>query len=313
MGCHQSDPQFTITTTDATPLGSVALTLRASSGSLAHEVTLALVTVPLVTTSQQGTVLYLLSRANGHAARIGLDTAWGGAIVEVSMDGTNFVNRHDTGREVQPALYDGAASYPDLAPGSAYGWDPVLAGDAYGRGSAVPMYTVSPGSLYTQAYRCSGGPIIRRRRERAGRCRHDYRADGNGRSERSARVQGALQAHPQRLGHALQQRSEFLRLCELTCDVCLLRRRQSLVAGSHYDDTDRPGSCQSLSPAGYAPELWGAPSTVEARAWPYVPGQYPYENAWGFANQSGSAAGRHDGVHVAGSLFHGCSQRRDRG
>jgi hypothetical protein len=37
-------------------------------------------------------MLYLQSHANGHTARIGVDTAWGGAIVEVSMDGVNFVN-----------------------------------------------------------------------------------------------------------------------------------------------------------------------------------------------------------------------------
>jgi len=38
-----------------------------------------------------------------------LATAWGGSIVEVSLNGTNFVNAHDTGREVQPAFYDGNA------------------------------------------------------------------------------------------------------------------------------------------------------------------------------------------------------------
>ena len=57
VDCAQFSPQFTITTTDATPLGSVTLTLRASSGSLAHEATLTLVTVPVVQTSQQGTML----------------------------------------------------------------------------------------------------------------------------------------------------------------------------------------------------------------------------------------------------------------
>jgi len=36
-------------------------------------------------------------------------THWGGSIVEVSVNGTNFVNADDTGQEVQPAFYDGNA------------------------------------------------------------------------------------------------------------------------------------------------------------------------------------------------------------
>jgi Big-like domain-containing protein len=144
-----SSQQFTITTTDATPTGTATLTAHATSGSLAHDASLTLITGPVVKTSQEGTVLYLQSHANGHTARIGLDTAWGGAIIEVSLDGTNFVNHDDPGREVQPALYDGAAQYPAWGPGSVYGWDPVLAGDAYGHGSSVLQQTISSNSLYT--------------------------------------------------------------------------------------------------------------------------------------------------------------------
>jgi hypothetical protein len=89
-----------------------------------------LTTTAAIQTSQSNGVMYLQSYANGHTARIGLNTAWGGAIVEVSLDGTNFVNAHDTGREVQPALYDGAATYTNFncSPCSGtWGWDPVLA------------------------------------------------------------------------------------------------------------------------------------------------------------------------------------------
>jgi hypothetical protein len=96
-------------------------------------------------TSQSGSVLYLQSTANGHTARIGLDTKWGGAIVEVSLDGTNFVNAHDTGREVQPALYDANGGL------GANGWDPVLGGDKYDHGSTVTSQQVSANSLDTQA------------------------------------------------------------------------------------------------------------------------------------------------------------------
>jgi hypothetical protein len=95
--------------------------------------------------SQSGTVLYLQSHAGGHTARIGLDTNWGGAIVEVSLDGTNFVNAHDTGREVQPAVYDAAGA------AGANGWDPVLGGDKYDRGSPILVQNLGAGLLYTSA------------------------------------------------------------------------------------------------------------------------------------------------------------------
>ena len=143
-----SSQQFTIVTTDATPTGTAMLTVHATSGSLAHDASLTLITGPVVKTSQQGTVLYLQSHANGHTARIGLDTAWGGAIVEVSLDGINFVNAHDTGREVQPALYDAAAPYG--AQCTQYGWDPVLAGDFYDHGSQVSSQSAVAASLYTK-------------------------------------------------------------------------------------------------------------------------------------------------------------------
>jgi hypothetical protein len=141
-----------VVTTDATPTGTVPLTLRATSGTLVHSATVSLTIDPLIQTSQTGTVLYLQSHANGHIARIGLDTAWGGSIVEVSLDGTNFVNAHDTGREVQPSLYDGGASY-DACAGctGAWGWNPVLGGDRYGHGSPVLGQNLALTSLYTRA------------------------------------------------------------------------------------------------------------------------------------------------------------------
>jgi hypothetical protein len=97
-------------------------------------------------------VLYLQSYSSGHTARIGLNTAWGGSIVEVSLDGTNFVNAHDTGREVQPALYDGAAKYESYASGSGtWGWDPVLGGDRYTHGSPVLAQQLSSDTIYVKA------------------------------------------------------------------------------------------------------------------------------------------------------------------
>jgi hypothetical protein len=145
-----SPQSFTVTTTDATHTGTVSLTLHAASGSLAHDATVSLTTNPVIQTSQSGTILYLQSHGNGHTARIGIDTAWGGAIVEASMDGTNFVNAHDTGREVQPALYDGADKYPWPNMTVEYGWDPVLGGDALNQGSPVLDQRLDAVSVYTE-------------------------------------------------------------------------------------------------------------------------------------------------------------------
>jgi len=131
--------QFTITVPATTPTGDTAVALTGTSGSTSHSATITL-TTGAVQTSQSAGILYLQSTVNGHTARIGLNTAWGGSIVEVSLDGTNFVNEHDTGREVQPALYDGAGMYTSFNCGPCIGtwsWNPVLGGDRYDHGSPV--------------------------------------------------------------------------------------------------------------------------------------------------------------------------------
>lgn len=147
-----SSQTFAVTSAANTPAGDSKLTLHATSGSLAHDATIALSINPTVQTSQSGTVLYLQSYSSGHTARIGLETAWGGSIVEVSLDGTNFVNAHDTGREVQAALYDGAAKY-DSCSGctGVFGWNPNLGGDRYDHGSPVLAQQLAADSLYVKA------------------------------------------------------------------------------------------------------------------------------------------------------------------
>ncbi len=147
--------QFTITLSAGTPVGNSTLTLSGTSGSLNHAAPpITLSSTAAIQTSMVGSVLYLQSYSNGHAARIGLDTAWGGAIVEVSLDGVNFVNAHDTGREVQPALYDGADVYTadNCSPCiGTWGWNPVLGGDRYGHGSPVIASQLGAGSIYVKA------------------------------------------------------------------------------------------------------------------------------------------------------------------
>ncbi|MGH8314398.1 MAG: Ig-like domain-containing protein [Steroidobacterales bacterium] len=92
-------------------------------------------------TYQVGSVLYLESGSANDSARIGVETAWGGTIVEASVNGTNFVNRHDTGREVQPAFRDGNRE----------GWNPTLGGDGWNQGTPTISWSVGPTSLYTKA------------------------------------------------------------------------------------------------------------------------------------------------------------------
>src|SRR5260370_27904206 len=57
-------------------------------------------------TYREGSRLYL---DNG-TLKVGLETKWGGSIVEVVWHGMSFVNDYDTGREVQVAFYDGDPS-----------------------------------------------------------------------------------------------------------------------------------------------------------------------------------------------------------
>src|SRR2546428_837937 len=111
------------------------------------------------TTSQQGSLLILQNQTSTDTIRIGLETAWGGSIVEVSLNGTNFVNAHDTGREVQPAFYDGNAHYDSCAGCTGvFGWDPVLGGDKYRQGSAALSQVRTSNPLYTKAHPLQWNP-----------------------------------------------------------------------------------------------------------------------------------------------------------
>jgi len=110
--------------------GISPLTSRAQTGS--------------VRTYQKGTRVYL---DNG-TIKVGLETAWGGTIVEVVWQGKNVVNDFDTGREVQVAFYDGDP-YPVCGEcAGASGWDPVQGGDGHKRGSPILAQTLGSDSIY---------------------------------------------------------------------------------------------------------------------------------------------------------------------
>ena len=125
-----------------TPVGTSAIQLVGRSGSLSHSAQLALTANSLVRTytSADGRLLYLESGNAVDTARIALYLDWGGAIVEVSANGTNYVNWHDTGREVQVSFR--SASDPN--------WNPTQGGDQYNRGSPVTAENVTADALYVR-------------------------------------------------------------------------------------------------------------------------------------------------------------------
>jgi hypothetical protein len=151
LGASQS---VTFSVSPSAAVGMFHITVLATSGTLSHSALLTLTTEPIVSvrTFQSGSLLYIESGAGSDIARVGLETQWGGSIVEVSLNGTNFVNLHDTGREVQAAQYDGNALY-DACAGctGAFGWDPVQGGDKYNHGSPVLAQTVINDALYIKA------------------------------------------------------------------------------------------------------------------------------------------------------------------
>jgi hypothetical protein len=126
--------------------GAFSLQFSATSGQLSKSATLALnvTPAPIIQTYQSGPMLFMEADSGSEVARVGLLTTWGGSITEVSLNGLNFVNANDPGREVQPELWDGntpALSDPAF-------WGTVLAGDHDYNGSPVLTQTLAPDSIY---------------------------------------------------------------------------------------------------------------------------------------------------------------------
>lgn len=132
---------ITFSVTGSASVGSSSITALATSGSRSHQAQFSLTADAIVRTYQIGSALYLESGTATDTARIGLETNWGGSIVEASVNGTNFVNEHDTGREVQPSYRDG--SNPN--------YNPTLGGDMFDQGTSTISYVVAPDSLSVTA------------------------------------------------------------------------------------------------------------------------------------------------------------------
>ena len=104
-----------------------------------------------VRTYQIANMLYLESTDGKDTIRVGLDTAWGGAIVLVTYNRRELVNRFDSGREIQLALWDGEQTYDACAGCSGtFGWNPVQAGDRHRHGSVLIKDSLAEDYLYTK-------------------------------------------------------------------------------------------------------------------------------------------------------------------
>jgi hypothetical protein len=87
-------------------LGSFAVQVEATSGSLSHTAQLGL-TLMLIKTFDNGAgLLYLEKDTFTEMTRVGLQKSWGGSIVEVGLNGTDYVNNDDPGRQMQTSLWD---------------------------------------------------------------------------------------------------------------------------------------------------------------------------------------------------------------
>jgi hypothetical protein len=130
----------------ATP-ATISVTVVAKSGSLSHNgnIELTILPPPTLRTFDDGTMLFLQSETDTKTARIGLLKAWGGSITEVSLNGTNYVNSDDPGRQIQTSLWDGNANYTN-----SWGYNPIEAGDHLFHGSPLLASTLTPDSIYTK-------------------------------------------------------------------------------------------------------------------------------------------------------------------
>ena len=137
--------EVTFLASSSEALGDIPLQLTASGGGFSKNgsLTLKLLSSPTVRTYQDGTKLFLEAGIGSEVARVGLLTSWGGTIVEASLNGTNYVNSNDPGRQVQVSLWDGDADYVN-----SWGYNPVQAGDRYFDGSPVLQQTIGPDSIY---------------------------------------------------------------------------------------------------------------------------------------------------------------------
>jgi hypothetical protein len=123
-----------------TAVGNFSLQVAGTSGPLSHNGQVGLTVLPVIKTYDTGEMLYLETDTSTETTKLGLRKAWGDSIVEVSLNGTNYVNSDDPGRQIQTSLWDTNSS----------AYNPVEAGDHFFNGSPVLGATLNSDSLYTK-------------------------------------------------------------------------------------------------------------------------------------------------------------------
>jgi hypothetical protein len=106
---------FVIDIPASAPAGISSVQATATSGSLSHSTQIAVAVnpfvTPVVTTFDDGTSFVLQTQTATETVRVGLLQAWGAAITEVSLNGVDYVNNDDPGRQIQTSLWDENADY----------------------------------------------------------------------------------------------------------------------------------------------------------------------------------------------------------
>ena len=125
-------------------LGSFTVQVDATSGSVSHQGQVIFVLM-VIKTFDTGTMLQLETDTASETSRVGLLKDWGGSIAEVSLNGTDYVNNDDPGRQIQTSLWDGNANYI-----TSWGYNPIEAGDHFFHGSPLLANTLLPDSIYTK-------------------------------------------------------------------------------------------------------------------------------------------------------------------
>jgi hypothetical protein len=142
-----------LSVSSSSPGGTFSIGVTATSGSLSHGGQVALTITPsvppTVRTYDTGTMLYLETAASTETVRVGLRKAWGGAITEVSLNGVNYVNSDDPGRQIQVSLWDANVPFNPYS-GCAEGFNPVESGDHYFNGSPLLSSNLQSDSIYTK-------------------------------------------------------------------------------------------------------------------------------------------------------------------
>ena len=136
---------FVFSVPASSAVGIYTVQATAASDSISHTGQVALTVNPVITTVDDGVSFVLQTATSSDTMRLGLLKAWGAAITEVSLNGIDYVNNDDPGRQIQTSLWDGNANYS-----TSWGYNPIESGDHFFQGSPVLASTLMPDSIYTK-------------------------------------------------------------------------------------------------------------------------------------------------------------------